>query len=802
MSVAWNDGGVLAPPYWISRTPLTEEVPAGGADGLWLEVPYTPVGTPYDQRPAVEGAAATHAYLGMANLHHAFYPEAPYKRFPGSVWDDTNDPTGNLRIKDHIEHLTFQKIRLEDLSSVAINNVVLSDPDPDWGNFGWLLFPKRKCPFNSQRLTSVQQVIDSYGILDWPNWGDLGFLGDPYPDTYGKVKGGGWLKGILWHGSGDSVTAIPKWGQSPRVCAIDPETGNLRWDRRGWEDFSETGTASYELYTTVAISGDTLLVHVERFDWEERVIPGIPLEARMAFERFRTCAPEHTRADTITADGSTATFLLSTDSSSTSTDYGKGIKPGAMVYVNGCLLPASEYTISNNPGINAKIRLVFNQKPVGGTEIEVTYRPFTPCDFGDEGTTGSACNAERKAKCWSDAHFVLDPYVPSDWPGFSVNCPPTSGGSDWWTGGYCRPPVTGGAVQPSFVAPADTSVLLNANASVVSALDDMLSGATVNLQVPVKWRQFYRTYNVLTGEQIGEIPAAERTCDYKPRQYSALRNSSDYQTATCSASNQTLSPTPLASGELGGNGVGGASFGTNGILGVRHFTHYPGLIEEWTGQSCFFERGCVYIWGGTEYELVGSPFTVSAFSPSVIFSPCAATYTSYTEQFDNAGEYSADHVDARVIHYQVFRWSYIPEDMPGIVQHMKLPWLTWNAVACPEGDGFYFLPGRAWPKNPDPSVNTTPGADMPSGKTPGPYARSPIQGPQAGGTSVTVTGWLMDTVTSVTLGGSPVAFTILSPTQVRFTTPPHAAATLDIVVSNSHGANVPFPGFPLTFRYI
>ena len=52
---------------------------------------------------------------------------------------------------------------------------------------------------------------------------------------------------------------------------------------------------------------------------------------------------------------------------------------------------------------------------------------------------------------------------------------------------------------------------------------------------------------------------------------------------------------------------------------------------------------------------------------------------------------------------------------------------------------------------------------------------APDQGPTAGGTSVTITGTDLAGATAVTIDGASVPFSVVSATQVTFTTPPHAA---------------------------
>lgn len=61
-------------------------------------------------------------------------------------------------------------------------------------------------------------------------------------------------------------------------------------------------------------------------------------------------------------------------------------------------------------------------------------------------------------------------------------------------------------------------------------------------------------------------------------------------------------------------------------------------------------------------------------------------------------------------------------------------------------------------------------------------------GPTAGGTSVVVTGTNLSSVTSVTVGGTVATRNSTTSTTVTFTTPPKAAGTYDVVVTNSSGS--------------
>ncbi|MFF2389696.1 IPT/TIG domain-containing protein [Agromyces sp. NPDC058104] len=74
---------------------------------------------------------------------------------------------------------------------------------------------------------------------------------------------------------------------------------------------------------------------------------------------------------------------------------------------------------------------------------------------------------------------------------------------------------------------------------------------------------------------------------------------------------------------------------------------------------------------------------------------------------------------------------------------------------------------------------------------------TPDAGPTAGGTIVTVDGTALAGATSVTIDGAPVAFTQVSDAQITFSTPPHAAGTVDVVVTTAAG-----PSGPLPFTYV
>ncbi|WP_199804924.1 IPT/TIG domain-containing protein, partial [Nocardia jinanensis] len=65
---------------------------------------------------------------------------------------------------------------------------------------------------------------------------------------------------------------------------------------------------------------------------------------------------------------------------------------------------------------------------------------------------------------------------------------------------------------------------------------------------------------------------------------------------------------------------------------------------------------------------------------------------------------------------------------------------------------------------------------------------SPAAGPTAGGTSVSIPGTALTTTASVTFGGAPAAFTVVSDTLVTVVTPAGAAGAVDVVVTTSGGS--------------
>ena len=87
----------------------------------------------------------------------------------------------------------------------------------------------------------------------------------------------------------------------------------------------------------------------------------------------------------------------------------------------------------------------------------------------------------------------------------------------------------------------------------------------------------------------------------------------------------------------------------------------------------------------------------------------------------------------------------------------------------------------------DPSGDSTlPGADRYTGSLPSIDAVDPAQGPDAGGTSVTLTGSGFTGVTGVTVGSRPVAVSGTD-TELVLTTPAGTAGTTTIVVTDDAG---------------
>ncbi|HPA50336.1 MAG TPA: IPT/TIG domain-containing protein [Thermoanaerobaculia bacterium] len=73
---------------------------------------------------------------------------------------------------------------------------------------------------------------------------------------------------------------------------------------------------------------------------------------------------------------------------------------------------------------------------------------------------------------------------------------------------------------------------------------------------------------------------------------------------------------------------------------------------------------------------------------------------------------------------------------------------------------------------------------------------APAEGPAAGGSSVTITGTNLTGATAVSFGGSAAtSFTVDSATQIRATTPAHAAGAVDVTVTTPYGDATSTNGF-------
>jgi hypothetical protein len=64
----------------------------------------------------------------------------------------------------------------------------------------------------------------------------------------------------------------------------------------------------------------------------------------------------------------------------------------------------------------------------------------------------------------------------------------------------------------------------------------------------------------------------------------------------------------------------------------------------------------------------------------------------------------------------------------------------------------------------------------------------PTQGPESGGTAVTLTGTGLTSTNQVTFDGTPAPFTVISDTTVSAVTPPGTAGLVDVVLTNDAGS--------------
>ena len=76
---------------------------------------------------------------------------------------------------------------------------------------------------------------------------------------------------------------------------------------------------------------------------------------------------------------------------------------------------------------------------------------------------------------------------------------------------------------------------------------------------------------------------------------------------------------------------------------------------------------------------------------------------------------------------------------------------------------------------------------------------STTAGPLRGGTAVTVTGLRLDGATRVSFGGTDAAFTVVSATTIRATTPAHAAGLVSVTVTTPFGTSAASPSATFAF---
>ncbi|MFI0714391.1 IPT/TIG domain-containing protein [Streptomyces inhibens] len=77
-------------------------------------------------------------------------------------------------------------------------------------------------------------------------------------------------------------------------------------------------------------------------------------------------------------------------------------------------------------------------------------------------------------------------------------------------------------------------------------------------------------------------------------------------------------------------------------------------------------------------------------------------------------------------------------------------------------------------------------------------ALSPLSGPTAGGTEVTITGTNLATTQSVTFGGTPAPFVVISGTSISVVTPPGADGPVDVTVTTTGGSATSAGAFTYT----
>lgn len=834
MAIAWHKDQQFYPDYYVGLHELDKEVPEAGREGPWWSLPFTPVGSKLIPELSTAKPKHTHLWVAMANLEKAFNPSIPHPRWPNDTNTDETDPEGGSRITDHIEHLSFQKFSYdpeaepdtERLQPVLLNHITLPTPTPDWGWSGYLLYPYHRCqvdPQKKRRCASVGQVKDSYGVADWPDWADWGFMGDCPPGTKGKVKGGGWLSGMMWHHSDDgSVLAIPQWSHSPLLCVINPETGQLAWKKEGWAEYNDSGSAAYELFSPLLVLDDQVLVHYERYEWELVDHKRIDPLQFQAFEEWFYCRPSNTHTDVIVGDGETTTFELSADAGGVSYERGKGLVDTShwhpQVTIDGCRVVYEgprPFFFVDFASFNPKILMIFQEPLPEGVEVEVKYSVKKDCAYlpadtvaetvispptggsslgsgaGGLGQAWQECCESDREHCWWKDLYVCQYYPqPSSCygphpcgDGSTWTTCPFTGANDEWEGRYCE--VVNVHIGPcqhkKGIAPPDVSRITDVLTQVRPRLDDLGLQEVITLQTPMKWTHGYRWYNVKTGARISEDPFELRSCDYKPKKYKTVR---------------LLDETHVLQAQVTAHEEGGAVIGEQGVrvnADLEELGENESFFWAWeasytvqhnknpyNGCACFPE-GCCSTWGGEEWDFAAvaldSPIT---FSNVQAFIDPVDTYRSRVNKTE-CGEGSIggnfdSQVGAMSATKTYRRWGIVveTEDLP-VEQSVKAPHLTYNAVIDASGTGVYFLPGRTVPENAPP--NTTPGPEEPTGKAPVINDIDPsnnntgaVDPPQ--NIEVEITGKNFVDVIGVFFGGTvATTFTVDSPTKITCTTP-------------------------------
>lgn len=836
MAVAWNtNSGQFYPPYFLSAVPLNEEVPEIGKEGAFVNLPFTPI---HDSKPLPEISTTkpkhTSIIVPMANLNRAFEPVAPFPRWPNDQNDDTTDPTGSTRIGDHIEHLSFQTFSYDAEAELDANkivpqtlaNVSLPTPDPDWGNFPYLLYPLMRCQINPdkpRRYTSAAQVLSDYGIAHFPEIASYGYLGDAYPVTYGKVKGGGWLAGMLWHTKNDTPIAIPKWSQSPLLCGINPTTGSLAWDVKGWQEFSETGPSVYELYTTILVLGDQLLVHYERFELNQVTQKAVDPLKRQAFDDWFNCRPTDSHHDTIHGNGEDQVFDLAADwgfherGKGIIDDYAKHHHP--RVFINGCQLTndVRPSFVNFTTGVNGstKVQALFAEKLPDGVTVDIHYSVWRDCMFDDPMLDGgtfqssdtggfyvNCCGSDQTGCWWKDLH-VCDAATLA--PG---GCPYTSQGDDWHGGQiaesydpHCRTCVDILAPDQSFV----DGVLNRLGPKVAEMIDD----TQVTLQTPVKWTHGHRWYNAQTGTKISDTPYRLRTCIEQPKMYASFAAFSDSTTVAAEAGDFTLPATIPNPEDPDGPEIPNPAYPKRRTIEPPGFAsnQFPYWLvnigqtyirqrRPYQGCGCLAGCGCLGHWGNDVSEAIGvdlgSRILIGFGGPQFFIDPVDMLRpqpipigtATLDEDFNcTPGPTFSAMITIEESTRTIKRWGILATlENATFEQSIKAPHLTWNAVAMPDGKGVYFLPGHGFPEGPD-TGNTTPGVEEPSGREPfiidlSPEGTSGSSLPVGGGGPVNIFGRNFIGATQVYFGAISVSFTVQDKFNIRVPTIPNYPGTL------------------------